>query len=106
MTYQSSVARLRARVVQGSKQGFRRGFLRLCNTCKAYVHVMLHACARRRASARMRESYTKALQVLQVLHSLKENGGFTPFHVSDLRKGAQGYGLFVQGLVLCRGFTK
>lgn len=100
MTCQLSFARLGATVVQGFMQGLKRGFLRLCNTCKGHGNSKPHACRRTGASARMCESYTKGLQVLQPLHFLKENGGFPPFHARIMCKGAQGYAHFLQGLVL------
>lgn len=105
MTCQYSFARLRATVMQRQMQGLKRAFLRLCNTCNTYAYAMPHARRRGRMPARIRLTYLLVLLVLQVLHSLKENGGFPPFHVSDLRKGAQGHGLLVQGSVLCVGVS-
>lgn len=99
MTYQLSIARLRARAVQSQMQALKRGFLRRCKASNTDGHVCLMR-ARSRVSARMREGYILGLLVLLVLLSLKENGGFPPFHVSDLRKGAQGHRQNAQGCVL------
>lgn len=99
MACQSSLARLCATPVQRLKQDFRRGNLRLCNTCKGHARPWAFMCARAHICA-CAKGYTKGLQVLQPLHSLSGNGGFPPFVFALMCKGVQGYGHFAQGLAL------
>jgi len=56
-----SLARVRARVVQGLEQGFSRSFPRLCKGCKGYAQSCLtYVCVRARLCAHVRLHKTLA----------------------------------------------